>query len=56
MSNAQGAWAGRGQPAHDEVETPETIIERAGEALEYLSAGANFLNPDCGFGTFAAGQ
>lgn len=41
-------------PRTDEVETPEAIVERIEEALEYLPAERIFLNPDCGFGTFAS--
>ncbi len=41
-------------PRTDEVETPEAIVERIEEALQYLPAERIFLNPDCGFGTFAS--
>jgi 5-methyltetrahydropteroyltriglutamate--homocysteine methyltransferase len=35
------------------IETPEQIVARAREALRYVPAARLFLNPDCGFGTFA---
>lgn len=41
-------------PRTDEVETPEEIVARVREALEFLPASSVFLNPDCGFGTFSA--
>jgi len=41
-------------PRTEEVETPDAIAARVREAARYLPAGCIFLNPDCGFGTFAA--
>ena len=35
------------------IETPEAIVDRVREALCHLPAERIFLNPDCGFGTFA---
>jgi len=35
------------------VETPEEIVARAREALRFVRPDRLFLNPDCGFGTFA---
>ena len=40
-------------PRTGDAETPEAIVERAREALLYLPPEQIFLNPDCGFGTFA---
>ena len=40
-------------PRTDEVETPEYIISRVQEALQYFEPASVFLNPDCGFGCFA---
>lgn len=40
-------------PRGDEVETPEAIVERVEQLLRYFDPGTIFLNPDCGFGTFA---
>jgi 5-methyltetrahydropteroyltriglutamate--homocysteine methyltransferase len=35
------------------IEPPEQIVARAREALRYVQPDRLFLNPDCGFGTFA---
>ncbi len=35
------------------VESPAAIVQRVREALRHLPADRIFLNPDCGFGTFA---
>ena len=35
------------------VESPDEIVARAREALRYVPVDRLFLNPDCGFGTFA---
>ena len=40
-------------PRTDEVEEPETIVGRVKEALQYFEPEKVYLNPDCGFGTFA---
>ncbi len=40
-------------PRSDEVESPQAVIEKVEEALKYFSPGQIYLNPDCGFGTFA---
>ncbi|MEM2652408.1 MAG: cobalamin-independent methionine synthase II family protein, partial [Candidatus Caldarchaeum sp.] len=36
-----------------EVESVETIVRKAEEAVKYFDPDKIFLNPDCGFGTFA---
>ena len=41
-------------PRIDEIETPEQIVERAHAALAQIEPRRLFLNPDCGFGTFAS--
>lgn len=41
-------------PRTTEVETEATIVAKVDEALRYLPAERIFLNPDCGFGTFAS--
>ena len=41
-------------PRIDEVETAEAIAGRARAALAQVEARRLFLNPDCGFGTFAS--
>ena len=40
-------------PRTDELETPGMIVERVNEMLQYFDADKIYLNPDCGFGTFA---
>lgn len=40
-------------PRSDEVESTEEICERINEAAEIMPKKRIFLNPDCGFGTFA---
>ena len=40
-------------PRTDELETPAMIVERVNEMLQYFDADKIYLNPDCGFGTFA---
>jgi 5-methyltetrahydropteroyltriglutamate--homocysteine methyltransferase len=41
-------------PRSDEIETPARICERVRAAMKVVPAERVFLNPDCGFGTFAA--
>jgi 5-methyltetrahydropteroyltriglutamate--homocysteine methyltransferase len=40
-------------PRTEEVETPALIVERIKEVLKYFDPEKIYLNPDCGFGTFA---
>jgi 5-methyltetrahydropteroyltriglutamate--homocysteine methyltransferase len=40
-------------PRTPETESVETVIERVREFLKYFGSDKIFLNPDCGFGTFA---
>ena len=40
-------------PRSDEVEDVETIVRRVRAFLPYFDPAKIFLNPDCGFGTFA---
>lgn len=40
-------------PRSDEVETKEKIVKRVEEALQWLNSKQLWLNPDCGFATFA---
>ena len=40
-------------PRIDLVESGESIVQRAEEALQYLPKERLWLNPDCGFATFA---
>ena len=37
----------------DEIETVEDVVERVRDILQYFSPDKVYLNPDCGFGTFA---
>jgi 5-methyltetrahydropteroyltriglutamate--homocysteine methyltransferase len=41
-------------PRSEAIESPDAIVRRAQEALRLVPADRIFLNPDCGFGTFAA--
>jgi 5-methyltetrahydropteroyltriglutamate--homocysteine methyltransferase len=40
-------------PRTDEVESPAQIVQRVREVLKYFEPDRIYLNPDCGFGTFA---
>ncbi len=40
-------------PRSDETESPKEITDRVKELLRYFEPEKVFLNPDCGFGTFA---
>lgn len=40
-------------PRSDEIEPPDSIIAKVNEALQYFAPEQIYLNPDCGFGTFA---
>ena len=40
-------------PRTDDIESPELIVQRVKNALKYFPPEKIFLNPDCGFGTFA---
>ncbi|MBI2941668.1 MAG: cobalamin-independent methionine synthase II family protein [Chloroflexi bacterium] len=40
-------------PRTDTIEPPEFVAERVHEALRYFDPRQIYLNPDCGFGTFA---
>jgi 5-methyltetrahydropteroyltriglutamate--homocysteine methyltransferase len=40
-------------PRSSEVESPDSIVKRVHEATGYFDPTKIFLNPDCGFGTFA---
>jgi 5-methyltetrahydropteroyltriglutamate--homocysteine methyltransferase len=40
-------------PRTSEVESPQTIEKRVKEAVRYFGPSRLYLNPDCGFGTFA---
>ena len=40
-------------PRTDELETPAQVVARVKEMLAYFDPDKLYLNPDCGFGTFA---
>jgi 5-methyltetrahydropteroyltriglutamate--homocysteine methyltransferase len=40
-------------PRTDDIENPRAIVTRVKEVLRYFDPDKIFLNPDCGFGTFA---
>ncbi len=40
-------------PRTDDMESPEQIVARVKELLQYFDPDKIYLNPDCGFGTFA---
>lgn len=40
-------------PRTDDVESVDTIVKKAEQALQYYKPEQIFLNPDCGFGTFS---
>ena len=40
-------------PRTDEIESPHDIVNKVKEALRYFEPEKIYLNPDCGFGTFA---
>ncbi|MEX2236185.1 MAG: cobalamin-independent methionine synthase II family protein [Dehalococcoidia bacterium] len=40
-------------PRSDEIEPPDFVVRKVKDALQYFRPEQIFLNPDCGFGTFA---
>jgi 5-methyltetrahydropteroyltriglutamate--homocysteine methyltransferase len=52
-ANEKEIGLGVENPRSAEVETPASIVKRAKEFLEYFEPEKIYLNPDCGFGTFA---
>ena len=52
-SNEKEIGLGVVNPRTDEIETPDEIVTRVKEMLQYFDPDKVFLNPDCGFGTFA---
>jgi 5-methyltetrahydropteroyltriglutamate--homocysteine methyltransferase len=51
--NEKELGLGVANPRTDEVETPAQIVQRVKEVLKYFDPEKIYLNPDCGFGTFA---
>ena len=52
-SNEWEVGLGVVNPRTDDIESPEEIVARVKELLQYFDADKIYLNPDCGFGTFA---
>jgi 5-methyltetrahydropteroyltriglutamate--homocysteine methyltransferase len=52
-SNEKEIGLGVANPRTDEIERPAQIVGRVKEMLRYFDPAKIFLNPDCGFGTFA---
>lgn len=40
-------------PRSNEIESVDSVVERVEESLRYFRPDQVYLNPDCGFGTFA---
>jgi 5-methyltetrahydropteroyltriglutamate--homocysteine methyltransferase len=51
--NEKEIGLGVSNPRTDEIEKPAQIVSRVKEFLQYFEPEKIFLNPDCGFGTFA---
>jgi 5-methyltetrahydropteroyltriglutamate--homocysteine methyltransferase len=51
--NEKELGLGVANPRTDEVESPAQIVQRVKEVLRYFEPEKIYLNPDCGFGTFA---
>jgi 5-methyltetrahydropteroyltriglutamate--homocysteine methyltransferase len=51
--NEKELGLGVANPRTDEVESPARIVQRVKEVLKYFDPEKIYLNPDCGFGTFA---
>jgi 5-methyltetrahydropteroyltriglutamate--homocysteine methyltransferase len=52
-SNEKEIGLGVVNPRTDDIEPPEQIVARVRELLQYFDPDKIYLNPDCGFGTFA---
>jgi 5-methyltetrahydropteroyltriglutamate--homocysteine methyltransferase len=52
-ANEKEIGLGVANPRTDAIETPTEIVARVKEVLRYFDPAKVFLNPDCGFGTFA---
>jgi 5-methyltetrahydropteroyltriglutamate--homocysteine methyltransferase len=51
--NQKEIGLGVSNPRSDEIENPRQIASRVKEVLKYFDPEKIYLNPDCGFGTFA---
>ena len=52
-SNEKEIGLGVVNPRTDEIESPQQIVDSVKQILEYFDPDKVYLNPDCGFGTFA---
>jgi len=52
-ANEKELGLGVSNPRTDEIESPEMIVQRVKEVLKFYAPEKIYLNPDCGFGTFA---
>ena len=51
--NEKEIGLGVANPRTDTIEDPKQIVSRVKDVLKYFDPDKIFLNPDCGFGTFA---
>jgi 5-methyltetrahydropteroyltriglutamate--homocysteine methyltransferase len=51
--NQKEIGLGVANPRTDDIESPQQIASRVKEVLKYFDPEKIYLNPDCGFGTFA---
>jgi len=51
--NEKELGLGVANPRTDDVESPIEIVQRVKQVLKYFDPEKIYLNPDCGFGTFA---
>jgi 5-methyltetrahydropteroyltriglutamate--homocysteine methyltransferase len=52
-ANEKELGLGVANPRTDEIESPAMIVQRVKQVLQYFDPTKIYLNPDCGFGTFA---
>jgi 5-methyltetrahydropteroyltriglutamate--homocysteine methyltransferase len=52
-ANEKELGLGVSNPRTDDIEPPEMIVQRVKELLKFYAPEKIYLNPDCGFGTFA---
>ncbi|HVA68476.1 MAG TPA: cobalamin-independent methionine synthase II family protein [Candidatus Binataceae bacterium] len=52
-ANQKEIGLGVSNPRTDEIEEPQQIVSQVKEVLKYFDPEKIYLNPDCGFGTFA---
>jgi 5-methyltetrahydropteroyltriglutamate--homocysteine methyltransferase len=51
--NEKEIGLGVSNPRSDDIEDPKQIVARVKEVMKYFDPDKIYLNPDCGFGTFA---